>query len=250
MRGTAVPFLREPPFTRITPARAGNSPCKKSWGSGAQDHPRACGEQILKLQTQLQSTGSPPRVRGTASGLVYMMYCGRITPARAGNRPRQALKGPAGLDHPRACGEQLMVQAQMENLGGSPPRVRGTGRQPFARARRRGITPARAGNRPRRPRPHTSREDHPRACGEQILIGGASSISCWITPARAGNSVKIENFWIFPWDHPRACGEQNDNSSTYITEEGSPPRVRGTEGKRGEREWAKRITPARAGNSI
>ena len=54
-------------FSRITPARAGNSRPRSRATTPRQDHPRACGEQGKDSLNALWSTGSPPRVRGTAS---------------------------------------------------------------------------------------------------------------------------------------------------------------------------------------
>ena len=70
-----------------------------------------------------------------------------------------------------------------------------------------------------------------------------------ITPACAGNS----GFYLLckpsPQDHPRVCGEQSDHRREYKTNEGSPPRVRGTEAVMGTWDKVGGITPACAGNS-
>ena len=51
-------------------------------------------------------------------------------------------------------------------------------------------------------------------------------------------------------DHPRVCGEQSLSDSDWIRILGSPPRVRGTEGRQGVGGYGLRITPACAGNSV
>ena len=69
-------------------------------------------------------------------------------------------------DHPRRCGENYILNCEVEYLAGSPPQVRG--KRDFAAAYRRDprITPAGAG------KPDTDiplpggNRDHPRRCGE------------------------------------------------------------------------------------
>ena len=51
---------------RITPACAGNSSAAQYLHVSQQDHPRVCGEQMLKTLNSTKVGGSPPRVRGTA----------------------------------------------------------------------------------------------------------------------------------------------------------------------------------------
>ena len=81
-------------------------------------------------------------------------------------------------------------------------------------------------------------------------IATRCDICCGITPARAGNSLTKGTRDISFGDHPRACGEQLEAVSGKDTGEGSPPRVRGTGFGRLGHTWFKRITPARAGNSM
>ena len=91
--------------------------------------------------------------------------------------------------------------------------------------------------------------DYPRMCGEQpysmplryFLAGspprvrGTGILSrqyrkmARITPARAGNSQPAAVSMAVTEDHPRACGEQLRIAQTATNEQGSPPRVRGTD---------------------
>ncbi len=70
-------------------------------------------------------------------------------------------------DHPRVCGEQLMVRIFGDASAGSPPRVRGTGPLLCVQVIADGITPACAGNSTKNVAALSIREDHPRVCGEQ-----------------------------------------------------------------------------------
>ena len=109
-------------------------------------------------------------MRGTVIGAADVAKEKRITPACAGNR-----KTPFGLplllqDHPRVCGEQRLTILFLVNVGGSPPRVRGTVKDPLLNAMGVGITPACAGNSWDREGWCIMHEDHPRVCGEQYII--------------------------------------------------------------------------------
>ena len=91
-----------------------------------EDHPRMCGEQNQLLMDQVPIPGSPPRVRGTVLQESMGNLGGGITPACAGNSWRLVRRGGGGQDHPRVCGEQLLLWIFIMRQMGSPPRVRGT----------------------------------------------------------------------------------------------------------------------------
>ena len=126
VRGTVLSACQYTSAPRITPACAGNSSCLCQCRSARRDHPRVCGEQKFEKEYLMACEGSPPRVRGT--GLFYSLLKNehRITPACAGNRRRRSRAGGRCTDHPRVCGEQLIVLSCSSGIVGSPPRVRGT----------------------------------------------------------------------------------------------------------------------------
>ena len=64
-------------------------------------------------------------MRGKVLGVVFHAPANRITPAHAGKRLLGRLPGMGGPDHPRACGEKDLSEAGADELGGSPPRMRG-----------------------------------------------------------------------------------------------------------------------------
>ena len=214
VRGTDANSFIVSCCVRITPACAGNSQIGRPRVSSQKDHPRVCGEQEVLPSHRYPSEGSPPRVRGTASGSPPPPGHSRITPACAGNR-RSAMQ-PCGQwrDHPRVCGEQPHPAAENAQLPGSPPRVRGTESPNTYSAPSIRITPACAGNSPRDGVCIGILKDHPRVCGEQLfplflfqprlgspprVRGTASSGrtargNIRITPACAGNSCLP--FWL------------------------------------------------------
>ena len=130
-----------------------------------------------------------------------------------------------------------------------------------------GITPARAGKRWTRSPVSTSSRDHPRACGEKPGFPGfppflqgspprvrgkvqavdTSSFINGITPARAGKRYNGKRKLQRRWDHPRACGEKRYRFPVQRHPRGSPPRVRGKDGRLLGAHGAFGITPARAG---
>ena len=130
---------------------------------------------------------------------------------------------------------------------GSPPRVRGKVWRSPAAPGTQGITPACAGKRRPVPSPRSTRQDHPRVCGEKSGlmrsnatgtgspprvrgkdVSGADATP-WIriTPACAGKSFTSMKCFRAIQDHPRVCGEKTEIAYVVFLSEGSPPRVRG-----------------------
>ena len=135
----------------------------------------------------------------------------RITPAHAGNTKLAEALHVAPRDHPRACGEYQYCMPTRTLAPGSPPRMRGIPSRCISRWPRTGITPAHAGNTPRRYIAVLLNRDHPRACGEYSTGSGQSTrgrgspprmrgiliwvlgntVACRITPAHAGNTSRL-----------------------------------------------------------
>ena len=194
---------------RITPARAGKRGAGSLHGQPAEDHPRACGEELRIF------------ARGERS---------RDHPRACGEEALQTKVLAGATDHPRACGEEWVTVPGPISYSGSPPRVReenlwfspaswSMGSPPRVRGRaisescrqKKGITPARAGKRADWLAPDDPRRDHPRACGEELIHFGDEilclgspprvrgralnhtdqAVSMGITPARAGKSLRV-----------------------------------------------------------
>ncbi len=232
-------------------------------------HPRACGEQCALAAAATFAAGSSPRVRGTGQRIGAHCRPDRFIPARAGNRcsnPRRRQSRPV---HPRACGEQTTRRKPTCARRGSSPRVRGTAMSDPIKGQSNRFIPARAGNRPEPQTWHSAHPVHPRACGEQLIAASPSFTArgssprvrgtAWRTmrrvasirfiPARAGNSRHGSRLSKPRPVHPRACGEQRHTAPMTKPENGSSPRVRGTERLIGAGWGPVRFIPARAGNS-
>ena len=64
-------------------------------------------------------------MRGKVAGGQIYPVRGRITPACAGKRRPFKFSNEMEEDHPRVCGEKLIVKVDALADEGSPPRVRG-----------------------------------------------------------------------------------------------------------------------------
>ncbi len=167
------------------------------------------------------------------------------------------------------CGEKRAKSICRKPKAGSPPHVRGKGKDIDRTGRAAGITPACAGKSCISVRLSGLRGDHPRMCGEkESNIGGYVStvgspphvrgkvrrltlerLFTGITPACAGKSTKLRNAIRSKWDHPRMCGEKSAASTCPICARGSPPHVRGKVKENQTLWYEDRITPACAGKS-
>ncbi len=106
VRGTGLKTQCRNHIRRITPACAGNRDLLREADNKSVDHPRVCGEQIVRKGKFLVLVGSPPRVRGTEISNNLIIRICRITPACAGNSIFSGGCQGGRWDHPRVCGEQ------------------------------------------------------------------------------------------------------------------------------------------------
>ena len=170
MRGKEMERCSHDAGVRITPAYAGKryshscpSPCHR-------DHPRLCGEKCEMPSTAFLCLGSPPPMRGKVSFGVVEDILDRITPAYAGKSFRKTAVRHAIKDHPRLCGEKLQDTADFTHVAGSPPPMRGKVSQADQDERGHGITPAYAGKSGNAGETDWKERDHPRLCGEKVLV--------------------------------------------------------------------------------
>ena len=131
------------------------------------------------------------------------------------------------MDHPRACGENSLLDKNSALSIGSPPRMRGKPRFTHKIVGNGRITPAHAGKTNVENSKLCNHRDHPRACGENYLyqqgqpapegspprMRGKPYIVAFvkplqrITPAHAGKTLLGAGYGDELKDHPRACGE-------------------------------------------
>ena len=123
---------------------------RKGYPFGLRDHPRVCGEHWLSKSRHAAFVGSSPRMRGTPQSLGHLRCVPGIIPAYAGNTISVSGFAPAVM--------------------GSSPRMRGTLAFSATDANDAGIIPAYAGNTLVRARALRCVGDHPRVCGEHLLL--------------------------------------------------------------------------------
>ena len=134
------------------------------------DHPRGCGDKPSSSRIAETYQGSPPRMRGQGGPEGKQGPQGRITPADAGTSAAGAVLGLGAADHPRGCGDKRLPGFRYACCRGSPPRMRGQVGAYFSTRFSSGITPADAGTRRLRHRPHYIPRDHPRGCGDKFVF--------------------------------------------------------------------------------
>ena len=233
----------------IIPAYAGNTrirfqPTPEPW-----DHPRVCGEHATGASTQVNCTGSSPRMRGTPAVTEATNNTARIIPAYAGNTPAACWKSWQAWDHPRVCGEHQSCLQRIRLSRGSSPRMRGTHCLFFRRWSPLGIIPAYAGNTGPYVSRYAARRDHPRICGEHGLSALATKGGLGSSPRMRGTPVRRHlhraargiipayagNTWLASFsvtggrDHPRICGEHATVTNLPSGWRGSSPHMRGTQ---------------------
>ena len=228
MRGT-LPWMRSVGrMPRIIPAYAGNTVVVPVYALPFLDHPRVCGEHGGTVCVCCTWAGSSPRMRGTQGHESLTVENAGIIPAYAGNTSNCSLKPATSWDHPRVCGEHLVVVVLGEYSVG--------------------IIPAYAGNTSLARLSSCSRRDHPRVCGEhtreELHIAAQQGSSprmrgthdgrksfygkAGIIPAYAGNTYNRGRCGTGDRDHPRVCGEHLLQRALHCAFHGSSPRMRGT----------------------
>ena len=133
---------------RITPAYAGKSERLYYETDGKWDHPRLCGEKLNCRRIEHHDEGSPPPMRGKVSPPAHFPNYPWITPAYAGKSLFVYNLFPEFEDHPRLCGEKMETMLSAQTVQGSPPPMRGKGKDYQLGDKVSGITPAYAGKRP------------------------------------------------------------------------------------------------------
>ena len=145
MRGKAAQSVQLPDNLGIIPAHAGKSPVTAEMDFERNNHPRSCGEKVLVPLCIGQTDGSSPLMRGKGRAIFCMRGRARIIPAHAGKRSSHSISGWLTRDHPRSCGEKLLLVSHITPNTGSSPLVRGKALDERVAERGDGSIPAHAG---------------------------------------------------------------------------------------------------------
>ncbi len=149
------------------------------------------------------------------------------TPAHAGKTPRITFSFPAHGDHPRACGEDVVVVQAGVWKTGPPPRMRGRRHNVRHHPMPRGTTPAHAGKTSVGLTCAPFGGDHPpRMRGR---LGGRPGGACRAgpPPTHAGKTPGVCSRRPLPGTTPHACGEDDPIAPTAAPMGDHPPRMRG-----------------------
>ena len=253
---------------RFIPACAGNRNRGQAIGQTPTVHPRVCGEQHSRLIPGYSSSGSSPRVRGTAATNGTKPSNRWFIPACAGNSGSFCPGWHGHSVHPRVCGEQLHCLRDKTASDGSSPRVRGTDTMAIRYLSYWRFIPACAGNSSVARFTAPDNAVHPRVCGEQVQLRAAqpapygssprvrgkvrhcvcANARRRFIPACAGNRSNASIITSPIPVHPRVCGEQIVIVVPGGNSDGSSPRVRGTVPETVYKRSRLRFIPACAGN--
>ena len=130
----------------IIPACAGSTVVRCGHINIRRDHPRMCGEHLVRFRTCAPSAGSSPHVRGALVGSLRVRQLLGIIPACAGSTVTVCHAEDRNRDHPRMCGEHRTPSRPLTGLSGSSPHVRGARCHGVVRSLSPGIIPACAGS--------------------------------------------------------------------------------------------------------
>ena len=146
MRGALNLIMLHSITTRIIPAYAGSTKRLRRFRLLVRDHPRVCGEHVIKPWHFVYCAGSSPRMRGALRISLAFFSSSRIIPAYAGSTSSFSFFLSCSGDHPRVCGEHHLLACLFVVGEGSSPRMRGAPCKSFAHMRTVGIIPAYAGS--------------------------------------------------------------------------------------------------------
>ena len=175
-----------------------------------------CGEKQHHVTVRAATLGSPPHVRGKVEQLVTAGFTTGITPACAGKSDFSGTSTTVAKDHPRMCGEKMLVLTHSMNVSGSPPHVRGKDAEPHAERHPDGITPACAGKSWRFVNFDADIGDHPRMCGEKADFP-AACLRCRGSPPHVRGKARCNHEWLQqPGITPACAGKRLKRSRSIV----------------------------------
>ena len=153
-------------------------------------HPHAYGERVGIALQSVDTTGSSPRIWGTALGPQHVSRENRFIPTHMGNGRSALTAKVIATVHPHAYGERLIPLPSRPPRYGSSPRIWGTDRRRFTHDAGQRFIPTHMGNGCCRSDNRASASVHPHAYGERSAQGGyvapvgGSSPRIWGTASR------------------------------------------------------------------
>ena len=170
-RGKRYPRSARPVRDGLIPARAGKTGRQGRPAHRRPAHPRAGGENPGAWWLPVVAGGSSPRGRGKPRGNLSPPDASRLIPARAGKTCLSACQHEKTWAHPRAGGENTRLVEPSDATLGSSPRGRGKPVPAGSKQPPTGLIPARAGKTTPVALFHNPAQAHPRAGGENLVVG-------------------------------------------------------------------------------
>ncbi len=126
MWGTAYGCIFGTPVGRFIPTHVGNRRYVRIFDVMGTVHPHACGEQMCLRTAPRPTSGSSPRMWGTAPWSSQDVGGRRFIPTHVGNSTGWKNICCGTSVHPHACGEQTVHHSHCTVRRGSSPRMWGT----------------------------------------------------------------------------------------------------------------------------
>ncbi len=130
-------------------------------------------------------------MRGQAKKVQCVETGTRITPADAGTSVRAIRVRMYVRDHPRGCGDKMVVLSASDGVMGSPPRMRGQVKETGAPQGYLRITPADAGTSGDFGWVPRANGDHPRGCGDKKARGEVAPLMRGSPPRMRGQAQQV-----------------------------------------------------------
>ena len=231
----------------LIPAQAGKTKGRLPYAAVRQAHPRAGGENLRAISSNLSGSGSSPRRRGKRQLCFQPFPHSGLIPAQAGKTTGRLVRRLGRQAHPRAGGENDLFLVSKEDTPGSSPRRRGKLEVWSEGSLRWRLIPAQAGKTGTVACCNGWAGAHPRAGGEnelRFLHGYAHQGSSprrrgklaqghgphhrgRLIPAQAGKTRDASAPLLRYRAHPRAGGENCGTRIRLSLSNGSSPRRRG-----------------------
>ena len=235
---------------RNIPAYAGKTKSSTIAMRVGSEHPRVCGENVLRAGAWALDAGTSPRMRGKPTLSAARSLCIRNIPAYAGKTPAQGWARSSTSEHPRVCGENLPERLILGVVDGTSPRMRGKHVCSANRSAHARNIPAYAGKTMRSRTWVSSSWEHPRVCGENQPATGRLPHWCGTSPRMRGKLTDSNGHQVVTQEHPRVCGANGNSARIWRRSAGTSPHTRGKRTNRHHRDFIERNIPAYAGKTL
>jgi hypothetical protein len=196
----------------------------------------------------LQTRSASPRMWGTVGQFLLRHSKLRFIPTHVGNSIGSRSTGCGGAVHPHACGEQRRLNRWLDQLGGSSPRMWGTGTHRLTVQLKERFIPTHVGNSQDCEGVRTEPTVHPHACGEQSPAQSRPRKNDGSSPRMWGTALASAHAHHQCRFIPTHVGNSRIWRPLPSSIDGSSPRMWGTERVDKLRLFPRRFIPTHVGN--